>query len=118
MERTIRVHGAVKAKLFFMISRTLLIVILLIYLNEALSKATIVLLEVPFSLVGTLWYLYFLGCQMSTVVWVGVISLAGLDVETGTVMLLYLDLSCNRWHQERKDQFTPGYRGLSDERSG
>nr|MDA8422220.1 efflux RND transporter permease subunit [Nitrospiraceae bacterium] len=91
----------VKAKLFYVIPLTLLIIIVLIYLNtESFTKTMIVLLAVPFSLVGTVWFLYFLGYHMSTAVWVGVIALAGLDAETGIVMLLYLDLSYNRWHQE------------------
>jgi Cu(I)/Ag(I) efflux system membrane protein CusA/SilA len=91
----------VKAKLFYVIPLTLLIIIVLIYLNtESWLKTAIVLLAVPFSLVGTVWLLYFLGYHMSTAVWVGVIALAGLDAETGIVMLLYLDLSYNRWHQE------------------
>lgn len=91
----------VKAKLFYVIPLTLLIIIVLIYLNtESWLKTSIVLLAVPFSLVGTVWFLYLLGYHMSTAVWVGVIALAGLDAETGIVMLLYLDLSYNRWHQE------------------
>jgi Cu(I)/Ag(I) efflux system membrane protein CusA/SilA len=91
----------VKAKLFYVIPLTLLIIIVLIYLNTASwLKTAIVLLAVPFSLVGTIWFLYILGYHMSTAVWVGVIALAGLDAETGIVMLLYLDLSYNRWHQE------------------
>ncbi len=91
----------VKAKLFYVIPLTLIIIIVLIYLNtESFTKTMIVLLAVPFSLVGTVWFLYFLGYHMSTAVWVGVIALAGLDAETGIVMLLYIDLSYNRWHQE------------------
>ncbi len=91
----------VKAKLFFVIPLTLLIIVVLIYLNtESLTKTMIVLLAVPFSLVGTVWFLYLLGYHLSAAVWVGVIALAGLDAETGIVMLLYLDLSYNRWHQE------------------
>ena len=92
----------VKAKLFYVIPLTFLIIIVLIYLNTESSwtKTTIVLLAVPFSLVGTFWFLYLLGYHMSTAVWVGMIALAGLDAETGIVMLLYLDLSYNRWHQE------------------
>ena len=91
----------VKAKLFYVIPLTLLIIIVLIYLNtESWVKTSIVLLAVPFSLVGTVWLLYLLGYHMSTAVWVGVIALAGLDAETGIVMLLYLDLSYNRWFQE------------------
>ena len=84
----------VKAKLFYVIPLTLLIIIVLIYLNtNSWLKTMIVLLAVPFSLVGTVWLLNFLGYHMSTAVWVGVIALAGLDAETGIVMLIYLDLS-------------------------
>ncbi|HTG00521.1 MAG TPA: CusA/CzcA family heavy metal efflux RND transporter [Nitrospirota bacterium] len=91
----------VKAKLFYVIPLTLVIIIVLIYLNtQSWLKTSIVLLAVPFSLVGTVWLLYLLGYHMSTAVWVGVIALAGLDAETGIVMLLYLDLSYNHWKQE------------------
>jgi copper/silver efflux system protein len=91
----------VKAKLFYVIPLTLLVILVLIYLNtESWLKTAIVLLAVPFSLVGTVWLLYLLGYHLSTAVWVGVIALAGLDAETGIVMLLYLDLSYNRWRQE------------------
>jgi Cu(I)/Ag(I) efflux system membrane protein CusA/SilA len=91
----------VKAKLFYVIPLTLLIIIVLIYLNtESWTKTAIVLLAVPFSLVGTVWLLYLLGYHLSTAVWVGVIALAGLDAETGIVMLLYLDISYDRWNQE------------------
>ncbi|HUI46928.1 MAG TPA: CusA/CzcA family heavy metal efflux RND transporter [Nitrospirota bacterium] len=91
----------VKARLVYVIPLTLLIIIVLIYLNTASwLKTVVVLLAVPFSLVGSVWFLYILGYHMSTAVWVGVIALAGLDAETGIVMLLYLDLSYNRWHQE------------------
>jgi Cu(I)/Ag(I) efflux system membrane protein CusA/SilA len=92
---------SVKAKLFYVIPLTLFIIIVLIYLNTASwTKTAIVLLAVPFSLVGTVWFLYLLGYHMSTAVWVGVIALAGLDAETGIVMLLYLDLSYNQWHKD------------------
>jgi len=71
---------------------TLLIIIVLIYLNtKSVAKTAIVLLAVPFSLVGAFWLLYLLGYNLSTAVWVGIIALAGLDAETGVVMLLYLD---------------------------
>ena len=92
---------SVKEKLFYVVPLTLLIIIVLIYLNtESWTKTAIVLLAVPFSLVGAVWLLYLLGYHMSTAVWVGVIALAGLDAETGIVMLLYLELSYNRWRQE------------------
>jgi Cu(I)/Ag(I) efflux system membrane protein CusA/SilA len=71
---------------------TLLIIFVLIYLNtKSAVKTIIVLLAVPFSLVGAFWFLYLLGYNMSMAVWVGLIALAGLDAETGVVMLLYLD---------------------------
>ncbi len=56
-----------------------------------IRPTSIVLLAVPFSLVGAVWLLYLLGYNMSLAVWVGLIALAGLDAETGVVMLLYLD---------------------------
>jgi len=61
-----------------------------------LVKTAIVLLAVPFSLIGAFWLLYVLGYNMSVAVWVGLIALAGLDAETGVVMLLYLD---HAWEQ-------------------
>jgi copper/silver efflux system protein len=71
---------------------TLLIIFVLIYFNtRSAVKTTIVLLAVPFSLIGAFWFLYILGYNMSIAVWVGLIALAGLDAETGVVMLLYLD---------------------------
>ena len=75
-----------------MVPFTLLIIFVLIYLNtKSAVKTIIVLLAVPFSLVGAFWFLYLLGYNMSVAVWVGLIALAGLDAETGVVMLLYLD---------------------------
>jgi Cu(I)/Ag(I) efflux system membrane protein CusA/SilA len=71
---------------------TLLIIFVLIYMNtRSAVKTAIVLLAVPFSLVGAFWFLYLLNYNMSIAVWVGLIALAGLDAETGVVMLLYLD---------------------------
>jgi Cu(I)/Ag(I) efflux system membrane protein CusA/SilA len=79
-------------RLMFIIPFTLLIIILIIYLNtRSLVKTGIVILSVPFSLVGAVWFLYLLGYNMSLAVWVGMIALAGLDAETGVVMLLYLE---------------------------
>ena len=56
-------------------------------------KTLIVLLAVPFSAVGAVWFLYLLGYNMSIGVWVGLIALLGVDAETGVFMLLYLDLA-------------------------
>ena len=54
----------------------------------------------PFSLVGAFWLLYLLGYNLSLAVGVGIIALAGLDAETGVVMLLYLDIAYHRWQAE------------------
>jgi len=52
--------------------------------------------------VGSFWLLYVLGYNMSIAVWVGIIALAGIDAETGVVMLLYLDLACDKWKKAGK----------------
>ena len=81
-------------RLLIIVPVTLLIVGLLIYLStKSFIKTAIVFLAVPFSLVGAFWILYLLDYNMSVAVWVGIIALAGLDAETGMVMLLYLDLA-------------------------
>lgn len=83
-----------KERLMVVIPLTLLIIIFIIYLNtKSLIKTTIVLLAVPFSLVGAFWALHLFDYNMSVAVWVGIIALAGLDAETGVIMLLYLDLA-------------------------
>jgi Cu(I)/Ag(I) efflux system membrane protein CusA/SilA len=84
----------VRARLTYIIPLTLFIVFLLLYLNtRSLAKTAIVLLAVPFSAVGAVWFLYLLGYNMSIAVWVGLIALLGVDAETGVFMLLYLDLA-------------------------
>ena len=85
-------------RLLLVIPATLLLIILIIYLNtQSAIKTVIVLLAVPFSLVGAFWAIYLLGYNLSVAVWVGIIALAGLDAETGVVMLLYLDLAYEQW---------------------
>jgi len=86
-----------KERLEWVIPLTLGIVFLLLYLNtKSIAETIIVMLAVPFSLVGAIWLLYFLHYNLSVAVWVGVIALAGLDAETGVVMLLYLTLAHDR----------------------
>lgn len=71
---------------------TLLLIVILLYLNtRSLARTAIVLCAVPFSLVGAVWALWLLDYNLSVAVWVGLIALAGLDAETGVIMLLYLD---------------------------
>jgi len=89
----------VRERLKVIIPLTLLIIFVLLYLNTKNAiKAGIVLLAVPFSLIGAIWLLYLLGYNMSIGVWVGMIALMGLDAETGVFMLLFLDLS----YEERR----------------
>ncbi|MGA2781372.1 MAG: CusA/CzcA family heavy metal efflux RND transporter [Smithella sp.] len=88
-------------RLKMVIPLTLFIIFILLYLNtRSTVKTMIVLLAVPFSLVGSFWFLYLLNYNMSIAVWVGIIALAGLDAETGVVMLLYLDLAYEKWKKE------------------
>jgi Cu(I)/Ag(I) efflux system membrane protein CusA/SilA len=90
-------------RLKLVIPLTLLIIFVLIFLNtRSVTKTLIVLLAVPFSLVGSFWLLYLLNYNLSIAVWVGIIALAGLDAETGVIMLLYLDLAYEKWRQEGK----------------
>ena len=90
-------------RLMIVIPLTLLIIILIIYLNtKSAVKTAIVMLAVPFSLVGAFWIIYLLDYNLSVDVWVGIIALAGLDAETGVVMLLYLDLAYEQWIKEGK----------------
>jgi Cu(I)/Ag(I) efflux system membrane protein CusA/SilA len=78
-----------------------MIVFVLLYLStRVVTKVFIVLLAVPFSLIGAIWLLYLLGYHLSVAVWVGIIALAGVDAETGIVMLLYLDHAYEKRQRE------------------
>src|SRR5262249_22434624 len=84
----------VRDRLKVVIPLTLALIALLLYLNTKSGvKTAIVLLAVPFSLVGAVWLLYGLGYNMSIAVWVGMIALMGLDAETGVFVLLFLGLA-------------------------
>ena len=98
-EYLVKTHQRLK----LVIPLTFLIIFVLIYLNtKSVFKTIIVLLAVPFSLVGSFWLLYLLNYNMSIAVWVGIIALAGLDAETGVVMLLYLELAHAEWEKKGK----------------
>jgi len=85
----------------YVIPITLVVIFLLLYLNgRSVAKALIVMIAVPFSLVGAFFLLWLLGYNLSVAVWVGMIALAGVDAETGMVMLLYLDVAYERWKRE------------------
>lgn len=107
-EYLVKTHERLK----IVIPLTLLLIFVLIYLNtRSVTKTIIVLLAVPFSLVGSFWLLFLLNYNMSIAVWVGIIALAGLDAETGVVMLLYLDLAYEKW---KKDGRLADIRDLKD----
>jgi copper/silver efflux system protein len=81
-----------EARMKIVVPVTLLIIFLLLYLNfRALTETLIVMLSLPFALVGGVWLMWWLGFNMSIAVAVGFIALAGVAAETGVVMLIYLD---------------------------
>jgi len=83
----------VKQRLKLILPLTLFLIAMLLYMNTGSAVETgMVLLAVPFSLVGAVWLLWALGYNMSIATWVGMIALMGLDAETGVFMLLFLDL--------------------------
>jgi Cu(I)/Ag(I) efflux system membrane protein CusA/SilA len=84
----------VKERLKLILPITIVLIFALLYMNtKSAFKASVVMLAVPFSAVGAIWLLWFLGYNVSIAVWVGMIALMGLDAETGVFMLLFLDLS-------------------------
>jgi Cu(I)/Ag(I) efflux system membrane protein CusA/SilA len=84
----------VRERLTLVVPVTFFLIFVLLYANtRSVIKAGIVLLAVPFSVIGAVWYLWLLGYHISIAVWVGMIALMGLDAETGVFMLLFLDLS-------------------------
>ncbi len=91
----------VRERLIVVVPVTLFLILLLLYLNtRSVDEDPIVLLAVPFSAIGAVWFLYLLGYNMSIGVWVGLIALLGVDAETGVFMLLYLDLA---YEQAKKE---------------
>jgi Cu(I)/Ag(I) efflux system membrane protein CusA/SilA len=91
----------VKQRLAAVVPLTLFLILLLLYLNtRSFAKTMIVVLAVPFSAIGAVWFLYLLGYNMSVGVWVGLIALLGVDAETGVFMLLYLDLAYEKAKKE------------------
>jgi len=84
----------VKDRLTLVIPITILLILFLLYMNtKSVFKTFMVMLAVPFSIVGAVWLMYLLGYNVSIAAWVGMIALMGLDAETGVFMLLFLDLS-------------------------
>ena len=84
----------VRERLKVVVPATIFVILFLLYANtKSVAKTLIVVLAVPFSLVGAVWLLWALGYNVSIAVWVGMIALMGLDAETGVFMLLFLDLA-------------------------
>jgi Cu(I)/Ag(I) efflux system membrane protein CusA/SilA len=101
----------VKEHLMVIVPLTLFLVFLLLYMSmKSVTKTMIVLLAVPFSAVGAVWFLYLLGYNMSVAVWVGLIALLGVDAETGVFMLLYLDLAYEKAKREGRLRSLPELR--------
>jgi Cu(I)/Ag(I) efflux system membrane protein CusA/SilA len=97
-----------RAKLKIVVPVTLLIIFLLLYLNfRRLTETLIVMLSLPFSLVGGLWLMWWLGFNFSVAVAVGFIALAGVAAETGVIMLIYLDQAMKELHAKRLADGTP-----------
>jgi Cu(I)/Ag(I) efflux system membrane protein CusA/SilA len=94
-------------KLKVVVPLTLLLIFLLLYLNfRRLTETLIVMLSVPFALVGGIWYMWFLGYNVSVAVAVGFIALAGVAAETGVVMLIYLDHAWQEIQRKREAEGT------------
>lgn len=93
----------VKKMLKIVVPLTILIIFILLYMNfKSVTETLIVLLSVPFALVGSIWLLYLLGYNLSVAVWVGMIALAGLAAQTGVVMIIYLDEAYKNWRSRGK----------------
>ena len=91
------------ARMKIVIPITLLIIVVLLYVHfQSVAEVMIVLLSIPFALVGSVWLLWFLDYRLSTAVWVGVIALVGLAAQTGIVMIVYIDHALERRRREGK----------------
>ena len=94
-----------EARMKLLVPIALLVTVLLLYLQfRNFTEVLIVLLSVPFALVGSVWALWLLGYHLSTAVWVGVIALVGLAAQTGVVMIVYIDHAYERRLREGRIQ--------------
>ena len=94
-----------KERLKIVVPVTLLIIFLLLYMNFGkLTEALIVMLSLPFSVVGGLWLMWWMGFNMSVAVAVGFIALAGVAAETGVVMLIYLQNAMVDWRRHASEE--------------
>src|SRR5258707_7751603 len=103
-------------RLRLVVPATLLVIFVLLYLNFGrLTETLIVMLSVPFSLVGGAWLMWWLGYNISVAVMVGFIALAGVAAETGVVMLIYLDQALAAARARRAAEGMPVSRADLDE---
>jgi len=99
-------------KMQLVIPATLALIFLLLYLNfRSVGETLIVMLSLPFALVGGIWFIWALGYNWSVAVAIGFIALAGVAAETGVVMLLYLDQA---WRERRTKVLRPSARDLRE----
>jgi Cu(I)/Ag(I) efflux system membrane protein CusA/SilA len=97
-----------KKRLQVVVPVTILIIFLLLYLNfRRITETLIVMLSVPFALVGGFWLMWWLGFNLSVAVVVGFIALAGVAAETGVVMLIYLDSALKELKEKRAREGRP-----------
>jgi Cu(I)/Ag(I) efflux system membrane protein CusA/SilA len=90
-----------KARLQIVVPLTVFLIFVLLYLNfRSVSRSLIVLLSVPFGVVGAIVFLSILQYHLSVAVWVGIIALAGVAAETGVIMIIFLDEAYDRWERE------------------
>jgi copper/silver efflux system protein len=100
------------AKLKVVVPATLAIIFLLLYFNFGnFGETAIVMLSLPFALVGGLWFIWLLGYNWSVAVAIGFVALAGVAAETGVIMLIYLD---HAWQEKHAADRTPSLRDLYD----
>jgi len=93
----------VREKLTVILPLTLFLIMMLLYMNtKSFTETMLIILAVPFSAVGAIWFLYLLGYNMSIGVWVGLIALLGVDAETAIFMLLYLNIAYEGAKKEGK----------------
>jgi len=107
-------------RMLLVLPLTLFLIIVLIYISTgSIIKTVIVLLALPFSMVGVIWILFLLGYNLSLGVWSGIIALLGIGAQTGVLMLLYIDLSYEEMKKKgkmktRDDLIKSIYRGAAD----
>ena len=95
-----------KKRLAVVVPLTLLIILLLLYLNfRRMTETLIVMLSLPFALIGGLWLMWWMGFNLSVAVAVGFIALAGVAAETGVIMLIYLD---HAWEDQKRTAIAEG----------